>query len=97
MKMKNPVPQFEHIMTSLVKSHPNLAYAHFIEPDISGNTTVAAGEGETNDPFRKIWGSRPFISCGNHTRESAIEAADQKGDIVAFGRPFMANVSRGFH
>ncbi|KAH6893969.1 NADH:flavin oxidoreductase/NADH oxidase [Coprinopsis sp. MPI-PUGE-AT-0042] len=91
MRMKNPVPQFEHILSSLVKLHPDLAYVHFIEPEISGNISVPAGEGETNDRFREIWGSRPFISCGNYTRESAIKAADSKGDIVAFGRPFMAN------
>ncbi|KAH6888270.1 NADH:flavin oxidoreductase/NADH oxidase [Coprinopsis sp. MPI-PUGE-AT-0042] len=91
MKMKDPIPQFEHFMTSLVASHPDLAYVHFIEPGISGTLSVHAQEGETNDPFRKIWGSRPFISCGGYTREKAIEVAEEKGDIVAFGRPFIAN------
>ncbi|KAH6907104.1 NADH:flavin oxidoreductase/NADH oxidase [Coprinopsis sp. MPI-PUGE-AT-0042] len=91
MKMKNPVPQFEHFVSSLVKSHPDLAYIHFIEPNVSADTSVAAGEGETNDPFRKIWGSRPFISCGNYTRESATKVAEEKGDIVAFGRSFITN------
>ena len=93
MKMSNPVPQFEHFLSSLVKSHPDLSYVHFIEPTIKGNTDTEAGEGETNDHFRKIWGSRPFISCGGYDRESAIKVADAKGDIVAFGRPFIANVS----
>ncbi|KAH6907101.1 NADH:flavin oxidoreductase/NADH oxidase [Coprinopsis sp. MPI-PUGE-AT-0042] len=91
MKMKNPVPQYEHLLSSLVKSHPDLAYVHFIEPDISGNVSVPAEEGQSNDPFRKIWGSRPFISCGNYTRESATKVAEEKGDIIAFGRSFIAN------
>lgn len=93
MKMKNPVPQFEHFVSSLAKSHTDLAYVHFVEPEVSGNASVPAKEGETNDSFRKIWGSRPFISCGNYTRESATKVAEEKGDIVAFGRPFIANVS----
>ena len=91
--MQEPIPQFEHFMLSLVKSHPNLAYVHFIEATIKGNTDTEAGEGETNDRFRKIWGSRPFISCGGYNRETAIELADATGDMVAFGRPFIANVS----
>ncbi|KAH6888263.1 NADH:flavin oxidoreductase/NADH oxidase [Coprinopsis sp. MPI-PUGE-AT-0042] len=91
MRMKDPIPQFEHFMSSLVSSHPDLAYVHFVEPEISGTISVRAKEGETNDPFRKIWGSRPFISCGAYTREKAIEVAEEKGDIVAFGRPFIAN------
>ena len=91
--MLNPIPQFEHFVSSLVKSHPDLAYLHFIEATIKGNTDTEAGEGEINDYFRKIWGSRPFISCGGYTRETAIKLADATGDMVAFGRPFIANVS----
>ncbi|KAH6893960.1 NADH:flavin oxidoreductase/NADH oxidase [Coprinopsis sp. MPI-PUGE-AT-0042] len=84
MKMKNPIPQFEHVISSLVESHPDLAYVHFVEPEISGHAIVPTEEGESSDPFRKIWGSRPFISCGNYTRESATKVAEEKGDIVAF-------------
>ncbi|KAH6907110.1 NADH:flavin oxidoreductase/NADH oxidase [Coprinopsis sp. MPI-PUGE-AT-0042] len=91
MKMKNPFPQFEHFVSSLVSSHPDLAYVHFVEPEISGTVSVHAKEGETNDPFRKIWGSRPFISCGSYAREKAIKVAEDTGDIVAFGRAFIAN------
>ncbi|KAH6893962.1 NADH:flavin oxidoreductase/NADH oxidase [Coprinopsis sp. MPI-PUGE-AT-0042] len=91
MKMKNPIPQFEHVISSLVESHPDLAYVHFVEPEISGHAIVPTEEGESNDPFRKIWGSRPFISCGNYTRESATKVAEEKGDIVAFSRAFIAN------
>ncbi|KAH6888278.1 hypothetical protein BKA70DRAFT_68413 [Coprinopsis sp. MPI-PUGE-AT-0042] len=72
-------------------SHPDLAYLHFIEHNVSADACAAAEEGETNDPFRKIWGSRPFISCGNYTRESAMKVAEEKGDIVAFGRSFIVN------
>ncbi|KAH6893968.1 NADH:flavin oxidoreductase/NADH oxidase [Coprinopsis sp. MPI-PUGE-AT-0042] len=91
MKMENPVPQFEHFISCLVKTHPSLAYLHFIEPTISGLTSAPAAEWETNDYFRKAWGPRPFISCGDYTRESAINVAETKGDIIAFGRAFIAN------
>jgi NADPH2 dehydrogenase len=93
MGLDDPVPQHKHFVESLVNSHPDLAYVHFVEPAISGDSTARPVEGETNDPFRKIWAPRPFISCGNYNRESAIKVAEDKGDVVAFGRPFIANVN----
>ena len=99
MKMEDPVPQFEYFISQLAKLHSNLAYVHLVEPgvdkiSISGYTAdeVRPTKRETNDYFRKIWAPRPFISCGNYTRETAIEVAEEKGDIVAFGRHFMATV-----
>ena len=100
MKMDNPIPQFEYFISQLAKLHSNLAYIHLIEPGVDKLSfegyvpdEARPTEMETNDHFRTIWAPRPFISCGNYTREKAIEIAEQKGDIVAFGRSFIANVS----
>ena len=50
------------------------------------------GYSQSNDFLREIWSPRPFISSGGHTRESAFEFAE-RGDLVAFGRLFISNVS----
>jgi NADPH2 dehydrogenase len=50
-------------------------------------------EYESNDFLRAIWGERPFISAGGHTRESGLEFADKHGDLIAYGRLFISNVS----
>ncbi|KAF5352997.1 hypothetical protein D9758_007919 [Tetrapyrgos nigripes] len=57
-------------------------------------------EGEDNDFIREIWTSpeedehgRRLISTGGYTRklQVAIETADKRRDIIAFGRRFIAN------
>jgi NADPH2 dehydrogenase len=89
MKMKDPVPQFTHFVSSLARDHPNLAYLHVVEPPALEEREVPE---ESNDFLRKIWAPRPFISCGLYTRETAIEAAEKMGDIIAFGHHFTSNV-----
>jgi NADPH2 dehydrogenase len=98
MRMEDPVPQFSYFIAQLAELHPSLAYIHLVEPGVDKLTTGFAPEDnvletDTNDPFRKIWAPRPFISCGNYVRDSAIDVAERKGDIVAFGRYFITNVS----
>ena len=53
-------------------------------------------EWQTNDFIREIWAPRPLISAGGHTRESALAFAE-RGDLVAFGRMFISNVSIHIH
>ncbi|KAJ2920727.1 hypothetical protein H1R20_g16365, partial [Candolleomyces eurysporus] len=95
MKMRDPIPQFSHIVSSLVESHPNLAFLHLVEPppveerpDVKHPTEI---QEESNDFIREIWGSRPLISTGGYTREDAIKVAQNKGDLVGFGRHFISN------
>ncbi|KAJ2918835.1 hypothetical protein MD484_g1623, partial [Candolleomyces efflorescens] len=95
MKMKDPVPQFTHFVSALARDHPNLAYLHVVEApsveeriDTQGLADVPE---ESNDFLRQIWAPRPFISCGLYTRDSAIEGAEKKGDIIAFGHHFTSN------
>lgn len=49
---------------------------------------------QSNDFIRKIWLPRTLISAGRYTRETAIERAEETGELIAFGRRFLANVRR---
>jgi NADPH2 dehydrogenase len=95
MGMKDPIPQFTHIIQSLKDSHPNLAFLHLVEPRIAGAGDADKSHSEvpeSNDVFRKIWAAKPLITAGGFTRESAIKRADEEGDLIAFGRLFISNV-----
>lgn len=102
MMMEDPIPQFTHFVSKLVASHPDLAYLHVLEPlsetpPNPENPTFGVGEGsdsskESNDFLRRIWAPRPFISCGEHTRDRALSISQEKGGLIAFGRAFISNV-----
>ncbi|EIN03583.1 FMN-linked oxidoreductase [Punctularia strigosozonata HHB-11173 SS5] len=95
MRMPDPIPQFSHLVSALRAAHPNLAYLHVVEPRITGSEDTApapdSNQVESNDFLREIWDGLPFISAGGYTRESAIERSEQSGELIAFGRHFIAN------
>ncbi|KAF7347195.1 putative inactive dehydrogenase EasA [Mycena venus] len=87
----DPKPTYTHLVTQLRNRFPELAYLHVVEPRVDGAETVAIKDGYSNDFIRAIWGNRPLISAGGYTRETAIAAAEDKGDLIAFGRGYIAN------
>jgi len=95
MGLPDPKPQFSYLVSQLRKY--NLAYLHVIEPGISGVADEETQLGSSNDFLREIWceegKDRIFISAGGYTRQTAIERAEVKGSMVAFGRLFIPNVS----
>ncbi|KAJ3551582.1 hypothetical protein NM688_g4617 [Phlebia brevispora] len=91
MRMKNPVPQFSHVVSELARQHPSLAYVHVVEPRVNGYLDIEVPPGDSNDFIRAIWFPRPLISAGGYLRDNALDVADKKGDLIAFGRPFIAN------
>ncbi|KAG5651136.1 hypothetical protein H0H81_009747 [Sphagnurus paluster] len=97
MGMSDPKPQFGYFVEELRKRFPNLAYVHVVEPRVNGYTDISIPEGHSNDFIREIWGSgdgpndRRLISAGGYKRANGIEVADKKGDLIAYGRPFIAN------
>lgn len=93
MGMVDPKPTFSYVAEQLKQSYPNFAYLHVVEPRIDGSIDGNGGTGESNDFLRKIWAPKPYISAGGYVRENAIEHADSTGDLVAFGRYFISNVS----
>ncbi|KAI0636632.1 FMN-linked oxidoreductase [Trametes polyzona] len=91
MRMKDPIPTFSYLVTRLREQHPDLAYVHVIEPAVNGSVEGEARPEESNDFIRDIWLPRPLISAGRYNRESAIKRAEETGELIAFGRHFLAN------
>ncbi|KAF7975567.1 hypothetical protein HWV62_9263 [Athelia sp. TMB] len=97
MRMSDPVPTFSHFISALLAAHPELAFVHVVEPRVSGasDRTEVIPDSESNDfirdILRKSGGLTKLISAGGYTREQAIKAAESKGDLVAFGRAYIAN------
>ncbi|TFK72623.1 FMN-linked oxidoreductase [Pluteus cervinus] len=90
--MKDPIPQFSHVVTEIKRKHPDLAYIHVVEARVSGiNDVEVVLESESNDFIRDIWSPRPLISAGGYVRESALKVAEEKGDIIGAGRWFISN------
>ncbi|KAK0186110.1 hypothetical protein F5146DRAFT_1227714 [Armillaria mellea] len=93
MTMADPKPTFLYLAAEIKRRHPNFAYLHAVEPRVVGTTFRDDNDikpQEENDFLREVWAPKPFISAG-HSRETAIKAADEKGDLVAFGRHFISN------
>ncbi|EIN05581.1 hypothetical protein PUNSTDRAFT_127928 [Punctularia strigosozonata HHB-11173 SS5] len=84
---------YTHFVTSLRNAYPHLAYIHVVEPRVNGNVDIPGGapQGESNDFIRDIWSPRPLISAGGHNRSIALQVAEEKGDLIAFGRHYIAN------
>ncbi|KAJ7639472.1 hypothetical protein FB45DRAFT_905697 [Roridomyces roridus] len=91
MHFDEPKPTYAHLVTELRDRFPDLAYLSVVEPRVDGIITVDVKDGYSNDFIREIWGSRPLISAGGYTRETALATAEEKGDLIAFGRPYLAN------
>ncbi|KIJ49075.1 hypothetical protein M422DRAFT_161647 [Sphaerobolus stellatus SS14] len=88
MEMKDPVPQFSYLIKTIRDTYPDFACIHLVEPAYEDVPTPP--DAAANDPFRDIWSPRPLISA-MHTVDSAVRAAEDKGDIIVFGRIFLAN------
>jgi 2,4-dienoyl-CoA reductase-like NADH-dependent reductase (Old Yellow Enzyme family) len=85
------VETWSHLTSEIQKKHPNLAYLHFIEAR-SDVMTEALNTVDTLEPYRQIW-TGPFISSGGFSTniEHALDTADKTGNLIAFGRTFIAN------
>ncbi|CAE6510173.1 unnamed protein product [Rhizoctonia solani] len=101
MRMEDPVPTFSYVVKELAKRHTDLAYVHFVEPVVSGDSdqrvehaydTGSASHPDSNDFAREIWAPRTFLSAGGYKPESGEEAANKYGNTaIVFGRYFIAN------
>ena len=97
MHFDHPKPTYTYLVTQLRDRYPGLAYLHVVEPRADGHETVEViKDGYSNDFIRHIWGDRRLISSGGYTRETALAAAEEKGDLIAFSRLYIANVSSFF-
>jgi NADPH2 dehydrogenase len=95
MRMKDPIPTFSYLVGEVKRLYPDLLYLHVVEPRISGGDVVNHPydtSRDSNDFIRDIWAPKPLISAGGYDRETAAKAAEQEGELIAFGRHFLANV-----
>ena len=104
MGMKDPVPTFTYYINQIVQRHPDLAYLHATEKRMespqghNASSSAFMSEGTENDFIRQLWSAygtngRRLITAGGYTRETGMRAAQRKGDLIAYGRLFISNVS----
>jgi N-ethylmaleimide reductase len=70
-----------------------IGYVHIIRPRVSGDEDRTASETDARVivTARKLF-SRTIIAAGGYTEATAVaELAAGKADLIAFGRPFIAN------
>ncbi|KAI8372988.1 uncharacterized protein BYT42DRAFT_578789 [Radiomyces spectabilis] len=92
MQDDTPYETWGYIVSQLQAHQPELAYVHFVEPRIDFRSEALPDTTDSLDPFRQIW-KGPFISAGGYTIDPklAFERSDKSGDLIAFGRAFIAN------
>lgn len=92
------VETFSALLTRIRDAYPRLAFVH-VRIDRALNDPAAVYTRDSDDYLHEIWKSgadsdkRAYIAAGGFNRESALERAEA-GDLVAFGRAFLANVRR---
>jgi NADPH2 dehydrogenase len=99
MGMKDPLPTFTTLVECIRDAHPNFAYVHAVEPRVDGvigSDLTDENRAQSNEAFRKVWGDRPYIAAGGIDGATAMKMVEKYGGLVAFGRDFIANVSRVF-
>lgn len=84
---------WKYLTREIQRKHPNLAYIHYIEKRASIFIDNETGIVEDSlQPYREIW-KGPLIAAGNFSFsvEEAVAFAEKTGDLIAFGRAFIAN------
>ena len=94
MGMKDPVPTFAALASERKNRFPGLAYLHVTEARFEVRVDESEVRQDTrNDFLRDLWAPKPYISTGAATFKTGIENAEKKGDVIAYGRHYLANVS----
>lgn len=98
-RMQHVQPTFAYLVSLLREAYPKFAWLHVVEPGIAVLVEREVSEGESNDFLRAIWkgpdsekNGSVYISAGGYEPESALKAAEEKGDLIAFGRYYISNV-----
>ena len=99
MGMKDPLPTFNILTERIRDAHSNFAYIHTVEPCVDGvinSDFPDENRTQSNEALRDAWGDRPYIAAGGTDGATSIKKVEKYGGLVAFGRDFIANVSRVF-
>lgn len=107
MGMDDPIPTYTYLITQILERWPRFGYLHVTErrldpvenqrlfdPTFEDSATIY----DENDFIRKLWSAKgkPLITAGGYRRSTALRTAEEKGDLIAFGRFFISNVSCSF-
>ncbi|KAK0492507.1 hypothetical protein EDD18DRAFT_1310874 [Armillaria luteobubalina] len=90
----DPIPTFSYLTMRVKELYLDFAYIHVVEARVDGATDLSPEDiraFETNDFIRNICAPKPLISAGGYTRESGMQAADDKGGLIAYGRWYLSN------
>jgi 2,4-dienoyl-CoA reductase-like NADH-dependent reductase (Old Yellow Enzyme family) len=93
MQDDSVVETWSYLTSEIQARHPDLAFVHFIENRASifvdGESSIVE---DSLKPYREIW-KGPFISAGgfSNNEKEAVAFAEVTGDLIAFGRSFIAN------
>lgn len=90
---ENVVETWSYVTSEIQKKHPNLGYLHFIQARAAVHTSdKSEAPPDTLEPYRQIWKGPLVAASGFSTAtEHAIELAERTGNLIAFGRMFIAN------
>ncbi|KAG2206822.1 hypothetical protein INT47_007578 [Mucor saturninus] len=87
----SPIETWSYLTSQIETLFPKLAYLHFVEArgDIMGEDSNVH---DSLQAYRPLW-KGPFITSGGFSRsvEHAYQIAEQTGNLVSFGRAFIAN------
>ena len=78
--------QYEALVTALGKL--GIAYLHLVDHSAMGAPKLPEG---LNDKLKQAFGGTVILSGGYDKARAEADLVAQKGDLVAFGRPFLAN------
>ncbi|KAH9940723.1 NADH:flavin oxidoreductase/NADH oxidase [Epithele typhae] len=98
MRMKDPVPTFTYLVQQLAKRWPDLAYLHVVDAGGPGNKgprtqrhRELTARVQQLSFVRDLWSPRPLVSTGGYDRTGGVKTAEETGQLIGYGRPFVAN------
>ncbi|KAG2211147.1 hypothetical protein INT47_006266 [Mucor saturninus] len=87
-----PVETWSYLTSEIQKRYPRLGYLHFIEVCANFFIDTDVPAADSIEPYRKIWKGPLVMASGfSTTHQHAIELAERTGNLIAFGRAFIAN------
>lgn len=92
MNEARPEDLFLHVASELERR--NLAYLHLVEPSVNGREIAAETDPRAEALMSAIRArfTGPIILAGGYTARKAEQAlTERRGNLIAFGRPFIAN------
>ena len=100
MGMPHPHPTFAYLVSKIREAFPRFAYLHIVEPRVAGVNDRTPRIGESLGFLRAIWkgpkseeNGSVFMVAGGYAAKDALRVAEETGDLIAFGRFYISNVS----